>query len=102
MAGDAVNESMRRHLFIRAGSAGMALAGMPRLSYGAQNKYGGRIGNQDNIVTIPPLYDYHSHTSMYIAFSDCMTFWDTRDKNAAHKILKGLPSDKLTLILGWH
>jgi len=59
-------------------------------------------GEQETeVVTIPGLHDYHSHTSLYIAFSNSISLWNVLDKAKAQEIIAGLPSDELTLILGW-
>ena len=53
-------------------------------------------------IKISALYDHHSHASLYIAFSNNITFWDVTEKSKAEEIIAGLPPDELTLIPGWN
>jgi predicted amidohydrolase YtcJ len=53
-------------------------------------------------VTIPGLYDFHTHTSLYIALLESVSFWDVVEKSTAMEIIAGLPEDELTLIQGWN
>lgn len=53
-------------------------------------------------VTIPGLYDFHTHTSLYIALQESVSFWDVADKGTAMEVIAALPSDELTLVQGWN
>ncbi len=52
-------------------------------------------------VTIAGLYDFHTHTSLYIALLESVSFWDVTEKSTAMEIIAGLPEDELTLIQGY-
>jgi predicted amidohydrolase YtcJ len=88
-----------RRRFLKYAGATAALLGLSELPLvGA-----GCTSDQKETITktIPGLCDHHSHTSLYIAFSDSVSFWNVSDKEEAQEIIAGLPRDELTLILGW-
>ncbi len=53
-------------------------------------------------ITVPGLCDHHSHTSLYAALSESISFWGVADKDEAFEIIARLPFDELTLVMGWN
>lgn len=95
MAGKEVN----RRQFLKHAGATAALLGLSELMIVSTGCTSGQ--KKTKVTAIPCLYDHHSHTSLYIAFSNSVSFWDTSEKARALEILSGMPSDELTLVLGW-
>ncbi len=53
------------------------------------------------ILRLPWLYDRHSHVSLYGAFHGC-TVIAGLGKSEALKLLRALPTDGISVVLGWH
>lgn len=52
--------------------------------------------------SIPSLQDRHTHVSLYAALQGCPSLADCADVAEALAILRGLPEDQVTTVLGWH
>jgi len=52
-------------------------------------------------IDIPWLYDRHSHVSLYAALAGCPDLSGLAPE-AAFELLRGLPADRVTTVVGWH
>jgi len=93
------SREVTRHQFMKHAGATAALLGLSELMFVTAGCTSGQ--KKPEVTAIPGLCDHHSHTSLYIAFSNSIAFWDVTEKAEALEIIAGLPSDELTLILGW-
>jgi predicted amidohydrolase YtcJ len=49
-----------------------------------------------------PIFDHHSHVSLYAALQGCLDLSACADPPAALRLLRALPEDQLSLVRGWH
>lgn len=49
-----------------------------------------------------PIFDRHSHVSLYAALEGCLDLSACVDSAAALRLLRALPEDRLSLVRGWH
>lgn len=54
------------------------------------------------VQTFRPIFDHHSHVSLYAALKGCPSLSACADVPAALRLLRDLPEDRLNLVLGWH
>ncbi|HNU68559.1 MAG TPA: amidohydrolase family protein [Myxococcota bacterium] len=54
------------------------------------------------ILKIPRCFDHHNHYTLYLALSGCPTLDGISDRGEALGLLAGLPTDRPTLVTGWH
>jgi len=54
------------------------------------------------MVRLHPIFDHHSHPTLYAALHGCPTLEGCRDEEEALRLLRALPEDRLSLVLGWH
>ena len=52
--------------------------------------------------SIPLLRDNHTHLSFYSILSDCFDISSTDDKKDLYRIIRSLPDDSVSVILGWN
>jgi predicted amidohydrolase YtcJ len=52
-------------------------------------------------LTVPWIHDRHTHVSLYGALSGCPSV-SGLDHGRALALLRSLPADRLTIVLGWH
>jgi|GEM_PF-225458 len=96
-----------RRQFVKRAGAAAAVVGLSELTFvtagcgSSQREPKATSQKEPEALALPGLHDHHSHTSLYIAFSDSVSFWDVAEKEEALEIIAGQPSDELTLVLGW-
>jgi predicted amidohydrolase YtcJ len=49
-----------------------------------------------------PIFDRHSHVSLYAALEGCPDLSACGDPSGALALMRGLPADRLSLVRGWH
>lgn len=49
-----------------------------------------------------PIFDRHSHVSLYAALEGCPDLSTCGDSSQALTLMRGLPADRLSLVRGWH
>lgn len=49
-----------------------------------------------------PIFDHHSHVSLYAALQGCLDLSACPDPAAALRLMRALPEDRLSLVRGWH
>lgn len=49
-----------------------------------------------------PIFDRHSHVSVYAALKGSPNLSACEDSAAALNLMRGLPQDRLSLVMGWH
>lgn len=49
-----------------------------------------------------PIFDHHSHVSLYAALEGCLDLSACVDPAAALRLMRALPGDRLSLVRGWH
>jgi len=54
------------------------------------------------LLTFRPIFDHHSHVSLYAALKGCPSLAACADVPAALRLLRSLPDDRMNLVLGWH
>ncbi|WP_279343027.1 amidohydrolase family protein [Geothrix paludis] len=49
-----------------------------------------------------PIFDHHSHVSLYAALQGCLDLSTCANPAAALRLMRALPEDRLSLVRGWH